>query len=76
MLPITNFASEAAGGNALGLSGSAFLIQLITFGLAFWVLQKYAFKPILSILAKRRETIEAGVTLGEEMRQERAMVAE
>ncbi len=76
MVPITNFASEAAGGNALGISGSAFLIQLVTFGLAFWVLKKFAFGPILSILAKRRETIEAGVTLGEEMRQERAMVAE
>jgi F-type H+-transporting ATPase subunit b len=76
MVPITNFASEAAGGNALGLSGSAFLIQLVTFGLALWVLKKFAFGPILSILAKRRETIEAGVSLGEEMRQERAMVAE
>ncbi|HPG37276.1 F0F1 ATP synthase subunit B [Candidatus Saccharibacteria bacterium] len=76
MLPITNFASESAGGNALGINGSAFLIQLVTFGLAFWVLKKFAFGPILSILAKRRETIEAGVSLGEEMRQERAMVAE
>ena len=76
MLPITNFASESAGGNALGINGSAFLIQLVTFGLAFWVLKKFAFEPILSILAKRRETIEAGVSLGEEMRQERAMVAE
>lgn len=76
MVPITNFASEAAGGNALGISGSAFLIQLVTFGLAFWVLKKYAFGPILAVLAKRRATIEAGVQLGEEMRKERAAVQE
>lgn len=69
----TNFAAESSSGlGALGVDGKAFLIQLITFGLAFLVLRRYAFKPIGQVLRERRETIEQGVKLGEEMRKERA----
>jgi F-type H+-transporting ATPase subunit b len=70
---LTNFAAESSSGiGALGVDGKAFLIQLITFVLAFWVLQRYAFKPIIKVLRERRETIEQGVKLGEEMQKERA----
>jgi len=73
LLPITNFgADEASGIGALGISGSHLVIQLITFVLAYFVLRKYAFGPILKVLNDRRETIEAGVKLGEEMKVERA----
>lgn len=73
MSPLTNFAAEEASGlGALGVDPKAFLIQLITFVLVFFVLKRYAFKPILKTLNERRETIESGVKLGEEMRQERA----
>lgn len=70
----TNFASESAesGLGALGVDGKAFLIQLITFVLAFLVLKRYAFEPIIKILAERRRIIESGVKLGEEMQKERA----
>src|SRR3954464_12210212 len=72
MLPIANFAAESSSGlGALGVDGKAFLIQLITFVLAFLVLKRYAFKPILKVLAERRDTIEQGVKLGEEMQKER-----
>lgn len=64
--------TSASGLSALGVDARAFLIQLITFVLVFFVLKKYAFKPILKVLAERRETIEAGVALGEEMRREKA----
>ncbi|MDB5184397.1 MAG: hypothetical protein JWN38_205 [Candidatus Saccharibacteria bacterium] len=68
----TNFGADSSSGiGALGVSGSALLIQLITFLLAYFVLRKYAFKPILKVLAERRETIESGVNLGEEMQKER-----
>jgi F-type H+-transporting ATPase subunit b len=40
--------------------------------LAFLVLKKYAFQPILKVLNERRATIESGVKLGEEMQKERA----
>jgi F-type H+-transporting ATPase subunit b len=70
---LNTFASESSSGlGALGVDGKAFVIQLITFVLAFVVLRKYAFTPILKVLAERRETIESGVRLGEEMQKERA----
>lgn len=70
MTPITNFASESSGIGALGIDGKAFVIQLITFLLAFLILKKYAFKPMGKVLQERRETIESGVKLGEEMQKE------
>jgi F-type H+-transporting ATPase subunit b len=70
---VTNFAetSEASGIGALGVDGKAFIIQLVTFVLAFWVLKKFAFGPIMKVLNERRELIESGVSLGEEMKKER-----
>lgn len=55
---------------ALGISGQALLIQLVTFVLAYWVLRRYAFKPILKVLDDRRQIIESGVALGEKMQKE------
>jgi F-type H+-transporting ATPase subunit b len=54
----------------LGIDGKAFIIQLVTFVIAFWILQRFAFKPILKIMAQRRELIENGVTLGEKMQKD------
>jgi F-type H+-transporting ATPase subunit b len=73
MLIPTNFAAENSSGlGALGVDGRAFLIQLITFVLAFLILKRYAFGPILRVLAERRQIIEQGVRLGEEMQKEKA----
>jgi F-type H+-transporting ATPase subunit b len=67
----TQFGETSSSGiGALGFDGKAFLIQLITFLLAFLVLQRYAFKPILKVMRERRETIESGVKLGEQMQKE------
>ena len=66
--PLTTFADSSSGIGALGIDGKAFIIQLVTFILAYLVLQRYAFKPILKVMRDRRDTIEAGVRLGEEMR--------
>lgn len=77
MLPVY-FASEAAAeeGLPLGLSASAFLVQLITFIFVFFVLKKFAFKPIVKLLEKRRQTIEDGVLLGEKMEKREAHLEE
>jgi F-type H+-transporting ATPase subunit b len=72
---LTNFGDSSSGIGALGFDGQAFVIQLITFVLAFLVLRRYAFKPILKVLRERRETIESGVKLGEQMKQEQAKLA-
>ena len=63
---------EASGPAALGISGQAFVIQLVTFLIVFLVLKKWAFGPIIKMLNARREVIENGVTLGEKMRAEEA----
>jgi F-type H+-transporting ATPase subunit b len=65
------FGDSSSGLGALGVTGSAFIIQLITFGLAYFVLRKWAFGPIIKVLRERRETIESGVKLGEQMQKER-----
>jgi F-type H+-transporting ATPase subunit b len=70
----TQFAAESAenGIGALGVDGKALIVQLLTFLLAFFVLKRFAFKPILAVLQKRRELIESGVELGEQMKREKA----
>lgn len=73
--PLTNFADSSSGLGALGVDGHALVIQLVTFVLAFLVLRRYAFAPILKVLRERRETIESGVRLGEQMKQEEAKLA-
>jgi F-type H+-transporting ATPase subunit b len=65
-------AEESSGIGALGLDGKALLIQLVTFVLAFLVLRRFAFKPILKVLTERRELIESGVSIGEQMKQDQA----
>ena len=73
---LSTFAESSSGLGALGVDGKAFVIQLITFVLAFLVLRRYAFAPIIKVLNARRETIESGVRLGEEMRVERTKLAD
>lgn len=69
---VTTFADSSSGISALGFSGSSFLIQLITFLLAYLVLRRYAFGPIIKVMRARKETIENGVKLGEQLKQEQA----
>lgn len=69
---VTQFGDSSSGIGALGLNLTSFLIQLGTFIIAFLVLRKWAFAPILKVLKQRRDTIEQGVTLGEEMKKQQA----
>jgi F-type H+-transporting ATPase subunit b len=72
--PVTQFASDSAssGIGALGVDVKALVIQLVTFVLVFLVLKRFAFKPILKVLKERRDLIEQGVALGEQMKQDQA----
>lgn len=77
---LTQFGDGSTGIGALGIDGKAFVIQLVSFVLAFLVLKKWAFGPIVRMMEQRRQTIEEGVTLGEQMKKDQAaleaMVAE
>jgi F0F1-type ATP synthase membrane subunit b/b' len=75
LLTQITFAADTSSGSglgSLGLDGKAFIIQLVTFLLAFWVLQHWAFGPIIRIMEQRRKTIEDGVSLGEQMKKDQA----
>jgi F-type H+-transporting ATPase subunit b len=70
------FAAEAAAESgsplaALGVDLKSFIFQLITFALVFLVLKRFAFDPISKMLAKRRQTLEDGIRLGQKMEKER-----
>jgi F-type H+-transporting ATPase subunit b len=69
---LTKFGESSSGIGALGFDGKAFLIQLITFVLAYLILRRWAFGPITKVLNERRESIERGVKLGEDMQKEKA----
>jgi F-type H+-transporting ATPase subunit b len=70
---VTTFASESSSGiGALGVDGKALVVQLVTFVLAFLVLRRYAFGPIMKVLNERRNTIEEGVRIGEQMKKDEA----
>ena len=71
MINLTLFSDSSSGLSALGVDPKAFVVQLVTFVLAFLVLKRYAFKPIIKLLRERRETIERGVKLGEQMQKEK-----
>lgn len=69
---LTQFGAASSGIGALGINGTALIIQIVTFLLAFWALQHWAFKPIIKLMNERHKTIEKGVKLGQEMEQEKA----
>jgi F-type H+-transporting ATPase subunit b len=69
---LTQFGDSSSGIGALGVNLSAFIVQLLTFLLALWLLQRFAFKPILRVLAERRSVIDNGVKLGEKMKKQQS----
>src|SRR5262249_47417617 len=73
---LTHFGEEASGPAALGINAQAFVVQLFTFLIAFLILRRFAFKPILKLLDERRQTIENGILLGEKMQAEKAKLEE
>lgn len=55
----------------LGVSLEAFVIQLITFILVFFLLKKFAFNRIVKILDERHKVIDEGVRHGLNMKKDR-----
>lgn len=51
---------------ALGINWKILIGQLINFAILFFLLKRFAYKPFLSILEKRRAKIEEGVRKSEE----------
>jgi len=45
----------------LGIDWKLLIAQIINFAILFWLLRRFAYKPILGMLEKRRTTIEKGM---------------
>lgn len=57
---------------AFGFHWTLFISQVISFVVVAVLLQKFAFKPILTVLNQRRDRIEQGLKDAERMKQELA----
>src|SRR5262249_23843604 len=55
-----------------GWNWKLFLSQVITFSIVSYLLQRFAYKPILAVLEQRRRTIEEGQLNAEKIKKELA----
>jgi F-type H+-transporting ATPase subunit b len=55
-----------------GWNWKLFLSQVISFGIVAFLLQRFAYKPILAVLAERRRKIEEGQLNAEKIKKELA----
>ncbi len=75
-MPIPVLFAEAQGLGALGINLPALIFEIINFAILFWILKRYAYKPILSALERRRKTIENSLKAAQEAQEERAAIDE
>ena len=62
----------ASTGKQFGFDTPLFLSQLISFVIVAFLLHKFAYKPILTVLNERRDRIEEGLKNAERIKQELA----
>lgn len=62
----------AAGAQALGIDGKILIAQLINFVILLLILRHFVYKPLLSLLEKRRQTIEDSQSKAEEIQKQYA----
>ena len=56
--------------SGLGINGWAFLSQLVSFGIVFWILWRWGFPAIIRTLDKRQAVIREGIENAERARRE------
>lgn len=80
MQPLLTFAAESAaepsGLATLGIKPLTILLQFATFVLLFVIIKRFALNSIVSVLEKRRKTIDDGIRLGRTMEAEKAKLDE
>ncbi len=59
-----------------GIDWKLMIAQLINFGIVFFILRAFAYKPILKLLDKRRQKIEEGLAFAEKSKAELASIEE
>ncbi|MFZ5806056.1 MAG: F0F1 ATP synthase subunit B [Verrucomicrobiota bacterium] len=58
--------------HTLGIDWDKLIAQTVSFGVLLWVLWRFAYKPVLDILEKRRVKIEESLANAEKIKQEKA----
>ncbi|MDD5083801.1 MAG: F0F1 ATP synthase subunit B [Candidatus Moranbacteria bacterium] len=66
----------------LGIDWKLFIAQIVNFAILFWILRRFAYRPMLAFLAERTERIDKGLSdadaahkkLGEMEQKEREML--
>ena len=67
---VTDILRETA--DTFGWNWKLFLSQVISFGIVAFLLQRFAYKPILALLEQRRRKIEEGQINAEKIKKELA----
>jgi F-type H+-transporting ATPase subunit b len=57
--------ADSSGLGALGINLPALIFELINFGILYWILKRYAYKPIVTMLENRRRRIEESLKAAE-----------
>jgi F-type H+-transporting ATPase subunit b len=60
--------------HAFGIDWKLITIQFINFGIALFVLYRFAYKPILGVIEKRQELVARGVKDAEAAKEEREKI--
>jgi F-type H+-transporting ATPase subunit b len=61
--------------HAFGIEWKLLVIQMLNFGVVLFVLQRFAYKPIMAIIEKREKEIAEGVAAAEHAKKEKERVA-
>ncbi len=64
-MPFPVFFGDASGLAALGVNLPALIFELINFGILYWILKRYAYGPIVTMLENRRHRIEESLKAAE-----------
>jgi F-type H+-transporting ATPase subunit b len=59
---------------AFGINWKLLAIQFINFGIAVFILYRYAYKPLVGVIEKRQELITRGVSDAQAAREERERI--
>ena len=62
--------------HAFGIEWKLLVIQMINFGVVLFVLYRYAYTPIMTVLAKREKLIADGVTAAEAAQREKEAIVQ
>lgn len=60
----------------LGINPIQLVAQLVNFGIILFVLKKFLYKPVLSLLEKRKQTIVENIKLKDDLEKELAKLAD